>query len=170
MTWINLFFSIGCSVEPRSDVNLNGHIISLCRIPYLGLIHFVCLTVLVTARLCCANRAFHPPAATAFLRAQLAAADPRKHGFRAYVIHRCEPLNSEVVIIERWRGANAVRSQQNAQRSQLRQHDLELARDLLRLVRAVPGPRHDRAAQAIGDTSDSREMRSTNWRAKAGSA
>src|SRR5438128_1136260 len=124
----------------------------MCWIPYLGLVHFVCLTVLATARLCCANRAFHPPAATALLRAQFAAADSREHAFRAYVVHRCESLNSEVVLMQRRRGANSVRSQKNAQRSQLRQHDLELTRDLVRLVGALPGPRHDRPARAISHT------------------
>lgn len=86
------------------------------------------------------------------------------------MIRRREPLNSEVVIIERWRGANAVRSQENAQRSQLRQHDLELTRDLLRPVGAPPALRHDRPNRAIGQTLELCEMRSTNWRAKAGSA
>lgn len=66
------------------------------------------------------------------------------------------------------RGANSVRSQQNAQRSQLRQHDLELTRDLVHLVEALRGPRHDRPARAISHILDSCEMRSTNWRAKAG--
>lgn len=159
--------STGCPAELKKVSNLNAQIISMSWIPDLGLVHFVCLIVLATARLCCANRAFHPPAATAVLRAQLAAADPREHAFGAYVVHRCESLNSEVVLMQRWRGANPVRSQQNAQRSQLRQHDLELTRDLLRLVGALPGPRHDRPARAISQTLDSCGMQLTNWRAKA---
>lgn len=72
--------------------------------------------------------------------------------------------------MQRRRGANSVRSQKNAQRSQLRQHDLELTRDLVRLVGALPGPRHDRPARAISHTLDSCGMQLTNWRAKAGCA
>ncbi|MGY3509505.1 hypothetical protein ACVIQY_002480 [Bradyrhizobium sp. USDA 3051] len=72
--------------------------------------------------------------------------------------------------MQKWRGANAVRSQQNAQRSQLREHELKFTRDLLRLVGALPGPRHERLALAISHTLDSCRTRSANWRAKAGSA
>ncbi len=57
--------------------------------------------------------------------------------------------------MQKWRGANAVRSQQNAQRSQLREHDLKFTRDLLRLVGALPGPRHERLAGPVSHALDS---------------